>query len=68
MKRMNATCVAVLVARAHRANLLASRALPSVERQSRTPRRVVVVADARNAAAAEQSQQLVRSSGSWRSR
>ena len=61
MNRVNATCVAVLIATAHRANLLANRALPSVARQSCAPRRVVVVDDARNAAAAEQTRQLVRS-------
>ena len=52
--------VAVLVATAHRSDLLASRALPSIERQTRAPWRVVVVDDARNDAAARQTRHSVR--------
>ena len=52
MNPANTFRVAVLVATAHRPDLLASRALPSIERQTRAPWRVVVVDDARNTAAA----------------
>ena len=60
MDPANTFRVAVLVATAHRSDLLASRALPSIERQTRAPWRVVVVDDARNAAAAGQTRQSVR--------
>ena len=52
--------VAVLVATARRPHLLASRSLPSIESQTRTPGRVVVVDDAHNDAAARQTEQTVR--------
>ena len=52
--------VAVLVATAHRPSLLAGRALPSIEGQTRTPWRVVVVDDARNDAAARRTERAVR--------
>ena len=52
--------VAVLVATAHRSDLLASRALPSIEHQTRAPWRVVVVDDAGKDAAAAQTRQSVR--------
>ena len=55
--------VAVLVATAHRADLLASRALPSIESQTRTPWRVVVVDDSRTEAAALRTERAVRG---WR--
>ena len=53
MNSVNTYRVVVLVATAHRSNLLASRALPSIERQTRSPWRIVVVDDARNAAAGQ---------------
>ena len=55
--------VAVLVATAHRPSLLAGRALPSIEGQTRTPWRVVVVDDARNDASARRTERAVRA---WR--
>ena len=60
MHPANTFRVAVLVATAHRSDLLARRALPSIERQTRAPWRVVVVDDARNDAAARQPRQSVR--------
>ena len=55
------TCrVAVLVATAKRPNLLASRALPSLKNQTRTPWRVVVVDDSRTDAGAQRTEQSVR--------
>ena len=52
--------VAVLVATAHRPSLLAGRSLPSIEGQTRTPWRVVVVDDARNDAVARRTERAVR--------
>ena len=52
--------VAVLVATAHRPNLLASRALPSIESQTRTPWRVVVVDDSPDDVATRRTEQTVR--------
>ena len=52
--------VAVLVATAHRADLLASRALPSIEIQTRTPWRVVVVDDSRTEVASLRTERAVR--------
>ena len=52
--------VAVLVATAYRPSLLAGRALPSIEGQTRTPWRVVVVDDARNDADARRTERAVR--------
>ena len=52
-----------LVATAHRTELLKHRALPSIERQSRPPWRVIVVDDSGDDAAAEQTEGLVRG---WR--
>ena len=45
MKPNEKNTVAVLVATAHRSGLLESRALPSIEHQSRPPARVIVVDD-----------------------
>ena len=45
MKPTEKNTVAVLVATAHRSELLESRALPSIKRQSRPPSRVIVVDD-----------------------
>ena len=55
--------VVALVATAHRTELLKHRALPSIERQSRPPWRVIVVDDSGDDAAAEQTEGLVRG---WR--
>ena len=63
MKSIETHCVAVLVATAHRADLLASRALPSIESQTRTPWRVVVVDDSRTEAAARRTERVARG---WR--
>ena len=52
--------VAALVATAHRTELLKHRALPSIERQSRPPSRVIVVDDSGDGAAAERTEGLVR--------
>ena len=60
MKPVEACHVAVLVATAKRSNVLASRALPSIESQMRTPWRVVVVDDSRTDAAAQRTEQAVR--------
>ncbi len=51
--------VAVLVATAHRTDLLKARALPSIKNQYRTPSRVIVVDDSGDDDA-ERSEQLVR--------
>ena len=63
MKSIETHRVAVLVATAHRADLLASRALPSIESQTRAPWRVVVVDDSRTEAASLRTEQVVRG---WR--
>ena len=55
--------VVALVATAHRTELLKHRALPSIERQSRPPWRVIVVDDSGDDAAAERTEGLVRG---WR--
>ena len=55
--------VAALVATAHRTELLKHRALPSIDRQSRPPSRVIVVDDSGDDAAAERTKGLVRD---WR--
>ena len=55
--------VAVLIATARRPRLLASRALPSIGRQTRIPWRVVVVDDSRSETAALHTEQSVRA---WR--
>ena len=60
MKPVETCRVAVLVATANRSRLLASRALPSIESQTRTPWRVVVVDDSRTDAAAQRTEQAVR--------
>ena len=60
MKPVETCRVAVLVATANRSRLLASRALPSIESQTRTPWRVVVVDDSRADAAAQRTEQAVR--------
>ena len=60
MKPVETGCVAVLVATANRSRLLASRALPSIESQTRTPWRVIVVDDARDDAAALCTERTVR--------
>ena len=60
MKPVETCHVAVLVATANRLRLLASRALPSIESQTRTPWRVVVVDDSRTDAAAQRTEQAVR--------
>ena len=60
MKPVETCRVAVLVATANRPYLLASRALPSIESQTRTPSRVVVVDDSRTDAAAQRTEQAVR--------
>ena len=60
MKPVETCRVAVLVATANRSRLLASRALPSVESQTRTPWRVVVVDDSRTDAAKQRTEQAVR--------
>ena len=52
--------VSVLVATAHRTNLLECRSLLSIEHQSRQPARVVVVDDSGDDAAAERTERLVR--------
>ena len=54
--------VAVLVATAHRSDLLARWALPSIERQTRPPWRVVVVDDSRTDAGLRRTEQVV---GAW---
>ena len=53
--------VAILVATAHRTNLLQHRALPSINRQSRPPARVIVVDDSGEEAAAQRTEWMVRS-------
>ena len=63
MKPVETCRVAVLVATANRPRLLVSRALPSIENQTQTPRRVVVVDDSRTDAAAQRTGQAVRA---WR--
>ncbi len=60
MKPVETCRVAVLVATSKRPNLLASRALPSIESQTRTPWRVVVVDDSCTDAAAQRAEQAVR--------
>ena len=55
--------VVALVATAHRTELLKHRALPSIDRQSRPPWRVIVVDDSGDDAAAERTEGLVRD---WR--
>ena len=60
MKPVETCRVAVLVATANRSRLLASRALPSIESQTRTPWRVVVVDDSRTDAAAQRTGQALR--------
>ena len=60
MKPVETCRVAVLVATANRSRLLASRALPSIESQTRTPSRVVVVDDSRTDVAAQRTGQAVR--------
>ena len=62
MTRAEPCSVAVLVATADRPGLLASRALPSIGRQSRPPSRVVVVDDCRDGAACRRTGRAV---GSW---
>lgn len=52
--------VAVLLATSHRSHLLMNRALPSIEQQSRTPARVVIVDDSGDEAAADRTGLLVR--------
>ena len=63
MTRVEPCSLAVLVATADRPGLLASRALPSIGRQSRPPSRVVVVDDSRDGAAGRQTGRAV---GWWR--
>ena len=63
MKPVEENRVAVLIATARRSHLLASRALPSVGRQTRIPWRVVVVDDSRSETAALHTDQSVRA---WR--
>ena len=58
-----ANAVVALVATAHRTELLKHRALPSIERQSRPPWRVIVVDDSGDDAAAVRTEGLVRG---WR--
>ena len=58
-----ANTLVALVATAHRTELLKHRALPSIERQSRPPSRVIVVVDSGDDAAAERTEGLVRG---WR--
>ena len=58
-----ANAVVALVATARRTQLLKHRALPSIERQSRPPWRVIVVDDSGDDAAAERTEGLVRG---WR--
>ena len=53
--------VVVLVATAHRINLLEHRALPSIEHQSLPPSRVIIVDDSGQEVAAERTKRLVRS-------
>ena len=60
MKPNEKNTVAVLVATAHRSGLLESRALPSIEHQSRPPARVIVVDDSGDDAAAERTEQAIR--------
>ena len=60
MKPVETCRVAVLIATANRSRLLASRALPSIESQTRTPWRVVVVDDSRTDAAAQRTEQAIR--------
>ena len=60
MKPVETCRVAVLVATANRSRLLASRALPSIESQTRTPWRVVVVDESHTDAAAQRTEQVVR--------
>ena len=60
MKSTEVSTVAVLVATAHRSELLESRALPSIKRQSRPPSRVIVVDDSGDDAAAERTEQAIR--------
>ena len=60
MKPVETRGVAVLVATVNRSRLLVSRALPSVESQTRTPWRVVVVDDSRTDAAAQRTRQAIR--------
>ena len=55
--------VAVLVATAHRINLLEHRALPSIEHQSRPPVSVIVVDDSGDETAAIRTERLVQK---WR--
>ena len=64
MKSIETHRVAVLIATAGRADLLASRALPSIESQTRTPWRVVVVNDSSTEADSLRTERVVRA---WRS-
>ncbi len=59
MEPTQKTTVAALIATAHRTELLKRRALPSIERQSRPPSRMIVVDDSGGDAAAEQTEGLV---------
>lgn len=55
--------VAVLIATAHRVDLLGHRALPSIQHQSRSPDRVIIVDDSRDAVDFERNERVVRE---WR--